>query len=279
MRYVIYNPLASNGMGNEIKDRFISEYKDKFDDLELINGLTLKPEDLIKKLDIKDEIILIGGDGTINVFLNKYLRNDIKNKIYLYGGGSGNDFSKDINKEPYTLTDITKYLACCPYVEVKGGKKYFLNNVGFGIDGKVCYVAEEMKKKRKKFNYTRIAAKLLLTLRKKVAVVIVDGKKYVYKNVILAATMNGKYYGGGMKNAPDQDRLSNELTLIVLHARSNIHAMIRFPKMIKGEHYKYTKIVAVHKGKVIDVKFNKPEYIQVDGEVLGKYYHYKAIKE
>ncbi len=38
---------------------------------------------------------------------------------------------------------------------------------------------------------------------------IVDGKKYVYKNVILAATMNGKYYGGDTKNAPDQDYLMN----------------------------------------------------------------------
>ena len=279
MRYVIYNPLSCNGKGNDIKNKFLDEYKSKFDDLVPINGLTLKQDEFRNKLNIEDEIILIGGDGTINVFLNKYLRNDIKNKIFLYGGGSGNDFSKDIGTPPYTLVEITKYLKNCPYVIVKGGKRYFLNNVGFGIDGKVCYTAEELKKKKKKFNYTAIAAKLLLLLRKKVAVVRVDGKRYVYKNVILAASMNGKYYGGGMKNAPDQDRLSDELTLVVLHARSNLHAMFRFPKMIKGEHYKYKKIVAIHKGKSIDVTFNKPEYIQVDGEVLGKYTHYKAIKE
>lgn len=58
--------------------------------------------------------------------------------------------------------------------------------------------------------------------------------------------MNGKYYGGDTKKCT-RSRLSNELTLVVLHARSNIHTMIRSPKMIKDEYYKYTKIFGKYK--------------------------------
>ncbi len=72
MRYVIYNPLSCNGKGNDIKNKFLDEYKSKFDDLVPVNGLTLKQDEFRNKLNDEDEIILIGGDGTINVFPEFY---------------------------------------------------------------------------------------------------------------------------------------------------------------------------------------------------------------
>ena len=49
MRYVIYNPLACNGKGEEIKDRFLNEIDDK-NNISLINGLEVKPIEFKKIL-------------------------------------------------------------------------------------------------------------------------------------------------------------------------------------------------------------------------------------
>ena len=43
-----------------------------------------------------DEVILCGGDGTLNIFVNDIKDMDVKNTIYYYASGSGNDFAKDI---------------------------------------------------------------------------------------------------------------------------------------------------------------------------------------
>ena len=45
---------------------------------------------------------------------------------------------------------------------------------------------------------------------------------------------------------------------------------MRFPKIFKGEHVKYTKMISIYKGSEVKVSFDKPTALQIDGEtVLG----------
>ena len=84
--------------------------------------------------------------------------------------------------------------------------------------------------------------------------------------------MNGRYIGGGMMIAPQQDRLNDDgsVSLMVMRCRSKLKTLIVFPTIFKGAHVKHTEIVDVFCGHDILVKFDRPTALQIDGEtVLG----------
>ena len=110
------------------------------------------------------------------------------------------------------------------------------------------------------------------------ATVIVDGKEYSFKNVWLAPTMNGKYYGGGMIPAPEQKRENDDISVMVFHGKSKLKTLMIFPSIFKGEHVKKTKNVSVFSGKEITVKFNEPRTLQIDGETVIGVTEYTARK-
>lgn len=131
----------------------------------------------------------------------------------------------------------------------------------------------------KKVNYTGIAIKgLLFRFVPRNARVTVDGKEYVYKKVWCAPTMHGKYYGGGMIPAPEQDRENGEgtLSLMLFHGSGRLRALCVFPKIFKGEHVKHTGMVAIHTGHEITVEFDRPTPLQINGETIPDVIKYTA---
>ena len=103
------------------------------------------------------------------------------------------------------------------------------------------------------------------------ATVTVDGVEYNFKKVWLAPTMHGKYYGGGMKCAPEQDRLAEDKmnTLVVWHGSNALKSLIHFSSIFKGEHVKRTEMIKVFKGHEITVEFSHPTALQIDGETVS----------
>ena len=192
---------------------------------------------------------------------------------FLYPIGTGNDFLRDLGQlEATEPVEITKYLKNLPVCEIDGVKKYFINGVGYGIDG---YCAEEGDRQKalsaKKVNYTAIAIKgLLFKFKSRKATVTVDGVKHEFKRAWLAPGMNGRFYGGGMMPTPDQDRLNEEgnISTMLFHGLSALGALMIFPKIFTGDHVKKTKKIAVLSGQEIIVEFSKPCAAQIDGETV-----------
>ena len=271
MKYYLYNSLANNGIRPAVKEGVTLTDAVGLDYVSFLNGLA--PE---------DEVVLIGGDGTLNYFVNAVKGTKIRNKIYLLGSGTGNDFLADIGKAPGEEVPVNEYLTNLPTVYVKGEEKLFLNNMGFGIDGYCCEVADEIKKTapQKEINYAGIAIKgLLFHFRPCHATVTVDGTVHEFDDVWIAPTMKGRYYGGGMNMAPRQDRTKDRLTVVVYHCRSKIKALIAFPSIFKGEHVKKTDMVSVFTGNDISVRFSRPCAAQIDGETVLDVTEYRAVLE
>ena len=80
--------------------------------------------------------------------------------------------------------------------------------------------------------------------------------------------MKGRYYGGGMIAAPEQNRADGKVSLVVWHGSSKFKTLMVFPSIFKGEHVKQTKYIEVIKGKEITVKFDRPTALQIDGETV-----------
>jgi len=269
--YVIYNPLAGNGNAEEDAKllQMVLDVELEYYDMTRITNYKA----LLSGLQADDFIIISGGDGTLNHFINDTASINIPNDILYFPSGTGNDFAHEFGRgalsNPFS---IKEYLQDLPTVQVKGRTYHFLNGIGFGIDGYCCEVGDELRKiPGKKVNYTAIAIKgLLFHFDPRNAKVTVDGKEYEYKKVWIAPTMLGKYYGGGMIPTPGQDRLNPEktLSLMLFYGGGRLRTLCAFPGIFKGEHVKHTDMVALHTGHEITVEFDRPTPLQIDGETI-----------
>lgn len=279
MIYVLMNPTANNGKGEESAREWAKCLNEEVSFVDVLKTSNMK--EFLLSLKEDDEIVVTGGDGTIHHFVNNVVDLNLKNKMYYVKSGSGNDFYRD-NKEYADELDrieLNKYLENLPIVRVNGIERRFLNGIGYGIDGDTCKIGEEMRgKTTKPINYTNITIKLLLgKFKLKKATVTVDGVTKEYKNVWLGSTMKGKYYGGGMMAAPNQDRFSKDhsVSFVCLHKRGRIATLLVFPKFTSGKHTgkKWADIVV---GKKIEVKFDSPCALQIDGEVVDNVTEYSV---
>lgn len=273
MTYVLFNSLANNHKGEENSRKAL---EGKISSDSVFEDLT-KIVDLKKYLEeksIEDKVILTGGDGTLNHFVNEIGNLDIKCEIDYCPSGSGNDFYTDVaNFEDSRAVRINEFIKDLPIVTVKGKDYRFINGVGFGIDGYCCEKGDEIQRtSTKNVNYASIAIKgMLMFYKSTTATVTVDDNKPVtIKKAWLAPTMKGKYYGGGIKVTPLQDRNSSDkkVSCMVMHGYSRLKTLIIFSKIFKGEHVKYKKNVSIFSGNTIKVEFNSPRSLQIDGETI-----------
>lgn len=227
------------------------------------------------KLSPEDKLIVCGGDGTLNRFINEIYDIGIENKILYYATGSGNDFLRDFGKtagtEPMRINEEIKHL---PVVTVNGKSYRFINGVGYGLDGYCCEIGDELRRTSEKpVSYTAIAIKGLLHSYKPTnATVTVDGAVHTFKKVWIAPTMVGRYYGGGLMPTPHQHRRdrTDHVSVGVMHHAGRLHTLLVFPSVSKGGHVKHKKMATELQGKHITVEFDRPVALQIDGEtVLG----------
>ena len=267
--YILYNPLAGHGDCDEK----LAKLKSFLDgecvecDMTKLDGAA----ELVSKLERDDDIVISGGDGTINRFINAVDCDKITNDILYYGSGSGNDFLHDLGgKSGDAPIKVNEYLKNLPTVDVKGKTYRFVNGIGYGIDGYACDVGDKLKEKNKAVNYTAIAIKgLLFAYKPTNATVTVDGVSHDFKKVWIAPTMNGRFYGGGVMPTPDQQRLgSEESSLLVFYGTGRLKTLTIFPSLFKGAHVNRKKGIFIAKGKEITVKFDRPTPLQVDGETI-----------
>lgn len=279
--YALYNPISCNGKGEESAHRL--------DEVNLEHPITYKNLVEIKDLDAffktlneDDEVVLCGGDGTLNRFVNEIYGKEIPNNLFYFACGTGNDFLHDIGVEkggkPVALQ---KYLKDLPRVVVNGKSYRFLNNVGFGIDGYCTQVGDEMRAAHKEnINYTAIAIKGMLGgFRPVSATVTVDGTEKSYQRVWLAPTMKGRFYGGGMMPAPKQDRFAEDssVSVMVFYGKGRIPTLMVFPSIFQGEHVKHTEMVEILSGQHVKVHFNHPCALQIDGETIPNVTDYEVF--
>lgn len=271
--YVIYNSLA----GNSTCESKLDELKKHLQGREYTMLSTADIEgyaQFMSGLQEDDEVILCGGDGTINRFVNDTADMEIRNTILYYAAGSGNDFLKDLDKPNGAAPfPINEYIKSLPIITVNGKRSRFINAIGYGIDG---YCSEEGDKIRakspgKRVNYAPIAIKgALYGYIPRNATVIVDGVERHYTKVWLAPTMHGRFFGGGFMMAPAQDRMNAEgkVTVVVGHDISRPVVMRIFPTIFKGTHVRFKKQLDFIEGHEVTIRFDKPCALQIDGETV-----------
>ena len=269
--YVLYNPMAGKGQCEEVARSLETKLDGAVEGYADMTKITNYSAFLSDKKD--NAIVVCGGDGTLNRFINATADCELENEIYYCAVGTGNDFLRDIGGEVGQPIKITEYVKDLPTCEVNGKKYKFINGVGYGIDGYCCEVGDKLRteKPNTDINYTSIAIKgLLFHYKPTNATVTVDGVEHKFEKVWLAPSMIGRFYGGGMMPTPEQDRFneSGDLSIMIFHGTGKIRTLMIFPSIFKGKHVNKKKAVTILTGKEITVEFDSPRALQIDGETI-----------
>lgn len=274
MIHVLFNPLSDTYHGEENARKVTEKFPGEEFDFQDITKLDIN--EYISTCPVEDKIIIAGGDGTLNHLVNDLHGEAPERELLYYPAGTGNDFMYDLmypdKKKMKDVIVLNKYIHNLPKVYVNGLERYFINGIGYGIDGYCCEEGDRQKAAgATKINYAGIAIKGVLGKYKPTnATIVADGKTYKFEKAFLAPTMKGRFYGGGMMATPSQDRNDPEgkVTCMVYLKKTTLGTLIIFPSIFKGEHVKHKKMVTIIPCSEITVTYEEPRALQIDGETV-----------
>lgn len=237
-----------------------------------------------------EQIIVVGGDGTVNEVVNGFFENDkpinLDAVLSVIMTGTGGDFRKtaDISKN---ITESITQLATgkikkidigkLTYTTIKGNQEtvYFDNVASFGASGVVVDVVNNSRISRmtKKISGTVAFAisalyAILIYKNKKIQLKI-DGELHSDLKIRLVAIANAKYFGGGMKIAPAAKLNNGLFDIIVFKNMSRTRMILDNHLVYKGTHIEKENILTFT-GKKIVATSDEEVLLEADGELLGK---------
>lgn len=256
---ILVNPKAGKGRAQ----RVLSEVVNLAANIEHKVFSVNWPADLNEFTDV----FLIGGDGTLNYFINYYP--EIKLPITLFKGGSGNDFAWKLYGDSSVKDHFDNAFNAHPKFIDAGtcNGKYFLNGVGIGFDGAIV---KSMGSKR--FISAGFIAYLWTVLKHlffyKEEVIQIQSNKFSLKERLFMVTIaNGSRYGGGFMVSPDSKLNDGLLDIITIKKINPFKRIFYLPAMMKGKHLK-EKFTSIGQGASIMISSPKQLSAHCDGELL-----------
>ena len=225
------------------------------------------------------QIIVIGGDGTINEVINNYHEEDI---IYL-AQGSGNDLARSLQLER-SSSCIIKLIDSSDFnvydVGDVNGKKFCSGfDIGFNAD-----VIERVEKSRLKkyfgsYIYLVEGVITILKLKKYYAKIQVGDNILETNNLRLLNLMLQPYEGGGIKFSNTATGRDGQFHIMIMTDMSWFRFVYNYICLLLNKHDKL-KGVQILKADSLSVETSQSHY-QIDGELVAKdkKMQLKCIKE
>ncbi|MBA2248953.1 MAG: YegS/Rv2252/BmrU family lipid kinase [Chitinophagaceae bacterium] len=212
------------------------------------------------------EAWVIGGDGTLNYFLNFY--KDVNIPIAIFKGGTGNDFAcklyGDINIEQQidlVLSADQKF--------VDAGKcngQVFINGIGIGFDGEVLQSINAIRWIGGHLGYYLAVLKQIFSFKELSMQIGYDNEK-ISAYFLLTLICNSSRMGGGFMVSPES-KLDDGLLNVILCKPLKVTRRLRYlPVIEKGNHLSADYITQLTAAQ-INITCNKIVPLQIDGELV-----------
>lgn len=275
----IVNPVAGNGIALKMTDtihKLFSELKLKYTDISY-EIIYTKEEghatDIARKYSSLDDyrIYAVGGDGTLNEVLNGMMGSG--SSLGCIPGGSGNDFIRSVvktfDRKRILMNTVLGQVEEIDVASVNG--RYFLNIASMGFDANTSNNVDLFKGVKFLPNKFAYLAAVLKTAKDfshlKLRIVVDEEEREV--ETFMVAIANGKYYGGGIKIAPEADLKDGLLDVLIVQDMTPAKIIKFLPKAIAGKHLGL-KEVTLLRGKTVELYSEEPVYVNIDGEIEAR---------
>ena len=227
-----------------------------------------------KKTNAKDlmneihgaELIVIGGDGTINEVINNYHGKEI---IYL-AYGSGNDLARSIEfKKDIEISRLLESKRFIEYdVGVVNDRKFCSGfDIGFNADIIKRANGSKLKKYLGKYIYLLQGVIGILMLKKYKAKISWDSGEITTDKLYLLNAMIQPYEGGGIKFAPNATGQDGKLHIMIMENMSLATFVYNYLCLLLKKHNKMRKVKQITTDRLA-IKTNQ-RYFQIDGELIN----------
>ncbi len=287
---VIVNPTAGSGRAGRLEGLLRRELSGAGIDHEVV--LTQGPrhaEELARRAvrERYDALGVVGGDGTLNEVVHGFLDDGRPVKgpaLCLIPAGTGGDFRKTFSWSDEPKDGIKRLiegkrqpldLGLVEVTKLDGTKerRTFVNILSFGVGG----LTDELVNSGPKWMGGR-AAFFLGALRATLAYrpvpveVIVDGKPSFVGPIVNVAVANGRFFGGGMKVAPDAEPSDGLFDIVAITDRSKLETVGLTPHIYRGTHVNLEGVISL-RGRKIEARTTRPDgrvLVDLDGEMPGR---------
>ncbi|MBW2470459.1 MAG: hypothetical protein JRE18_00125 [Deltaproteobacteria bacterium] len=133
-----------------------------------------------------NEILVLGGDGTLNYAVNEMGQDQLP--LGIVGTGTGNDSVRSLHgvagfRQQVKIAvngELRSFdLGCC-------NGRYFVNGLGLGFDGQVVLEMQRKSKKgRNRMDYLKTVLRTLYRFKEKEVVFSLDGEEFKKKVLLL----------------------------------------------------------------------------------------------
>jgi len=256
---VLCNTLAGAGRAVALADKIASELSGKQ------ISYTVFKDNWPSSFEGFTEVWIIGGDGTLNHFINHYP--EIKLPLVIFKGGTGNDFHWLLYGKASFEEQIKIALIAEPKpVDIgKCNEKYFINGIGIGFEGEVARGLTGKKKRAGKASFMAMILKKIFSYRSASYSTTADGKIFDSKKYLIIDVSNGCRAGGGFHIAPEAKADDGLLDLILVDAISPLSRLWWLPVIEKGKHLNLSFIKHMQVKKVFVESSSVIQY-HLDGE-------------
>jgi diacylglycerol kinase (ATP) len=221
-------------------------------------------------------LLTFGGDGTISETARGILRSGAPCELGVLPHGTGGDFIRSLGS-PSRVADTARGLRRGRTIVMDVGRVRFsdgtewsfINSASFGLSAEVARRANRLPKSRASYVKHTVEAALAydfpdVTLR-------VEGKSPRRLAVTTVSLHNGRFFGGGMKMAPEASLTDGALDVIVVRKMPLAKLLGRAPLLFFGAHLGLDE---VEHGRVTELEAEavaelKAIPVEVDGESPG----------
>ena len=281
MSVVIVNPASASGSTGDAWPQIASDLRSHFGSFRVLftkhrgDAAALAGEAARKGAKL---IIACGGDGTISEVANGILSSGKDVELGILPSGTGGDFRRTL-EIPSRTRDAAQVLRTGRTVRIDVGRVSFVDNngaesmryfLGVASCGMSTKVIERVKADRVSF-----ASSMLQTAMRNEAIRLTvqlddaHDRQLTVSNLCIA---NARYFGGGMKIAPDAKLTDGKFDVISIGDLSALKLFTSAPRVYLGSHLSMPEVshALARKVTVRPADRDKEVALEIDGELPGR---------
>ena len=281
MSVVIVNPSSASGSTGEAWPQIASDLRSQFGSFRVVftkrrgDAAALAGDAARKGAKF---IIACGGDGTVSEVANGILSSGKDVELGILPSGTGGDFRRTL-EIPSQSRAAARVLSNGRTVKIDVGRVSFIDNngneamryfLGVASCGMSTKVIGRVKSEKVSF-----ASSLLQTAMRTTPIrlaVQLDDSHERHLVVLNLCVANARYFGGGMKIAPDAKLTDGKFDIVGVGDLSALKIFTSAPRVYMGSHLSMPEVSHAHARKVTIRPADRGSEValEIDGELPGK---------